>query len=82
MSEYDCRSHFCGISLHASVLSLRSLAAVTEAEDGRRTTQLMAPRMLLNMSYAQSHCTNQTQEEIWIDYRFLKRQVLYFSHVV
>jgi hypothetical protein len=29
-----------------------------------------------------THCANQTQEEIWINSRFLKRQVLYFLHVV
>jgi hypothetical protein len=29
-----------------------------------------------------THCTNQTQEETWIDGRFLKQPVLYFLHVV
>jgi len=29
-----------------------------------------------------TYCTNQTQEEIWIDCRFSKQQVLYFLHVV
>jgi hypothetical protein len=37
---------------------------------------------LLTSSSMTTHSTNQTQEEIWIDCRFLKQQVLYFLHVV
>ncbi len=37
---------------------------------------------LLTSSSMTTHCTNQTQEEIWIDCRFLEQQVLYFLHVV
>ena len=37
---------------------------------------------LLTSSRMTTHCTNQTQEEIWIDCSFLKQQVLYFLHVV
>jgi hypothetical protein len=36
----------------------------------------------LTSSSMTTHFANRTQEEIWIDCRFLKQQVLYFLHVV
>src|ERR1700684_2098403 len=95
VTECDCRPRFCGIALHASVLSRvpwrRNRGrgwATYDAVDGTsnavehvvraiaRALKHQAP--LPTSSSMTMHCTNQTQEEIWIDCTFLKQQVLYF----